>query len=130
MPSFSKRSLEQLETCHPDLQRLCHEVIKHFDFVVLCGHRNEADQNEAFRTGKSKTPWPTSKHNSMPSMAVDVIPYPVDWLDTKRMYFLAGHFRMAALTLGIPIRQGLDWNGDTQLKDNKFNDIPHIELVK
>ena len=62
MPSFGRDSKRILATCHPKIQIILHEVIKHFDCTVIRGHRGKAAQNEAFRTGASKKPWPTSLH--------------------------------------------------------------------
>jgi len=30
--------------------------------------------------------------------------------------------------MGIRLRWGGDWDGDTELDDNKFDDLPHFEL--
>ena len=30
---------------------------------------------------------------------------------------------------GIPLRWGGDWDVDTELKDNDFDDLPHFELL-
>lgn len=130
MPQLGKASLERLSTCDQRLQDIIHEVIKHFDCTVTCGHRNEADQEEAFRTGKSTVQFPNSKHNSLPSMAIDVVPYPVDWNDLKRFYYFAGFVMATAASKGIKLRFGGDWNGDTQVKDNNFNDLPHFEILE
>jgi len=32
--------------------------------------------------------------------------------------------------MDISIRWGGDWNMDTYVKDQRFNDLPHFELVK
>jgi len=129
MPEFSQTSLDRLNTCDPQLIKLFEEVIKYFDCTILCGFRNQADQHEAFITGKSKLDWPNGNHNKNPSYAVDVAPYPVDWDDYKRLYFFAGFVKATAKQMGIPIRWGGDWNDDTQVKDNTFNDLVHFELV-
>src|SRR5579871_2009363 len=76
MHYFSPKSLVNLETCHPDLQTLFKEVIQTMDCTILVGHRNQEDQEKAFEQGNSKEHWPNSKHNSIPSMAVDVLSYP------------------------------------------------------
>ncbi len=76
MPKFSKRSISNLETCHPVLQALAHETIKYFDFTVIEGHRSKAKQMEAYANKTSKLKWPRSKHNQMPSEAFDALPYP------------------------------------------------------
>jgi peptidoglycan L-alanyl-D-glutamate endopeptidase CwlK len=62
-------------------------------------------------------------------MAVDVIPFPVDWNDTKQMYYFAGYVKATANEMGIKLRVGADWNGNMQIKDENFADLPHFELV-
>lgn len=131
MPSFGKRSQKNLSQCHPDLQLLFNTVVRGFDCSVICGHRNEKEQTVAFlsRPQKSKVEWPDSGHNSKPSKAVDVVPYPVDWDDLKRFYLFAGYVRAKAEMLGIKIRGGHDWDGDTKLDDQNFDDLPHWEII-
>lgn len=129
MPSFGKASQEKLATCDPRLQKVFNEVIKHFDCTVIEGHRGEAAQNKAFAEGKSKLKYPQSKHNKTPSLAADVLPYPIDWNDTNRMRYFAGFVVGIAATMGIKLRWGGDWNQNTELKDNSFNDLPHFEIA-
>jgi len=129
MASFGQSSKERLETCHPLLQEILNEAIKYIDFSVLCGTRDKAAQDKAVADKASKVEYPNSKHNSMPSMAVDVAPYPIDWDDVKRFAFLQGILKGIALSKGITIRSGIDWNGDGDITDHKFMDWPHIELV-
>jgi peptidoglycan LD-endopeptidase CwlK len=128
MPAFSEKSKQLLSTCHNDLQRLFQEVVKEFDCIILCGHRNKADQDAAVASGNSKAPWPTSKHNSLPSMAIDVVPYPLDWNDRERMCYFAGMVKATAKYLGISITWGGDFNRNTQLKDEKLFDAPHFQI--
>ena len=65
----------------------------------------------------------------MPSLAVDVVPYPVDWQDRERMTYFAGFVMgIARVKFGISLRWGGDWDLDTDLKDNKFDDLPHFEI--
>ena len=129
MPAFGKASQEKLATCDQRLQNVFNEVIKHFDCTVIEGHRGEAAQNKAFAEGKSKLKYPQGKHNKTPSLAADVLPYPIDWNDTNRMRYFAGFVVGIAATMGIKLRWGGDWNQNTELKDNSFNDLPHFELV-
>lgn len=129
MNSFSALSLHRLSTCDQRLQAIFHEVIRHVDCTVLCGHRTEAEQEEAFRTGHSKVRWPDSAHNSSPSRAVDVAPYPVDWNDLRTFLHFSGFVRGVASQMGIKLRVGVDWNGNFSLKDESFLDAPHFELV-
>lgn len=128
MPVFSQKSLDQLATCDARLQRVFNEVIKYFDCTVVCGHRNQADQDAAFASGKSQKKWPNGNHNSMPSKAVDVVPFPVDWSDRERMTLFAGFVIGIAQGMGIDIRWGGDWNENTKVKDNAFDDLPHFEV--
>ena len=128
MPKFGKKSRSKLDTCDEDLQELFEVVVKYFDCSVLEGHRNMYWQDKYFEEGKSKVKFPKGKHNASPSNAVDVVPYPVDWKDTDRMYYFAGFVKGVAAVMGIPIRWGGDWNNDTQVKDTGFKDLPHFEL--
>ncbi len=136
MPHFSVLSNSRLDECDSRLQSLFREVIRHFDCVVLCGHRTRADQEKAVREGRSKTRWPNSKHNRRPSHAVDIAPYdappvgPVNWQDRERMTLFAGFVLATAKQLGISIRWGGDWDQDTQVRDNTFDDLVHFELVE
>ena len=128
MPRFGRRSRKNLETCHEDLQELFNEVIKFFDCTVIQGHRGKEEQNKYFDEGKSKVKYPNGRHNANPSNAVDVVPYPIDWKDTDRMYYFAGFVKGIAYKMGIPIRWGGDWNDNTEVKDTNFKDLPHFEL--
>ena len=128
MPKFGKRSTECLNTCDGDLIFLFESVVKYFDCSVLEGHRGKKLQNKYFKEGKSKLKFPEGNHNKKPSKAVDVVPYPIDFSDRERMTYFAGFVKGMASVLGIPIRWGGDWNSDTQVKDNNFDDLPHFEL--
>ncbi len=128
MPKFGDRSKGRLRGCADDLQTLFERVVEKYDCTVLCGHRNEADQNEAYDTGRSKLKFPESKHNGLPSRAVDIVPYPVDWNNRKRFYHFAGYVQAIADELCIGIRWGGDWDRDKDFDDQTFNDLPHFEL--
>jgi len=129
MPSFGTTSRNRLDTCHADLQRLFNVVVLSFNCSVLAGHRGRVEQDRLHAEGKSKLKYPDSRHNKYPSMAVDVVPYPVDWTDINRFYFFAGFVKATALNLGITIRFGGDWDSDTHVSDQDFMDLPHYELV-
>lgn len=128
MPNFSDKSRNKLETCHPDLQKLFNEVIKYYDCTIIEGHRSEEDQQELFRQGKSKIQF-GGMHNKTPSLAVDVAPTPIDWNDKIAFYHFAGFVRGIASQMKINIRWGGDWNGDKNLKNQTFFDLPHFELI-
>ena len=129
MPRYSTTSRERLLTCHQDLQALFKEVIKEYDCTVIEGTRGKEKQDEYYRTGKSKVQFPNSKHNSQPSMAVDVAPYPIDWNDTNRFYHFGGYVQGVADRMGIGIRWGGDWDSDNDLNDQTFMDLVHFELI-
>ncbi len=126
MPVFSARSLARLETCHADLQTVCRELIRQYDFCVLEGHRGPVAQQAAFEMGKSRLQYPHSAHNKTPSLAVDIAPYPVDWNDISRFREMIIRFDALACLLR---RQGRI--------SNRFvyggywpslQDWPHIEI--
>ena len=126
MPRFSKRSLLQLESCHIVLQRLMKRVIERTDFSVICGFRNQQEQDKAYADGRSKLKWPHSKHNTSPSLAVDVIPFPVDWDDIDRFKELAAVVKeeWSLMTETERLRYELVWGGDWAT----FRDLPHFEI--
>lgn len=129
MYKFSKKSLERLNTCHPDLQRICRELIKIMDVTILEGIRTKEQQLEYFRIGRSKTK--NSKHLKQQdgySHAVDLAPWPIDWNDRERFIYMQGMIRGIAQQLGIEVRSGIDWDSDGNIKDHNFFDGPHIEL--
>jgi len=128
VPSFSGPSKKRLSTCDKKLQTLFNEVVKHFDCSVLCGHRGEEEQNKAYKAGNSQKQFPHGKHNKLPSNAVDVAPYPIDWDDRERFQYFAGFVLGTAKQLNINIRYGGDWDSDNDLKDNNFDDLVHFEI--
>jgi peptidoglycan L-alanyl-D-glutamate endopeptidase CwlK len=147
MPYFGKRSKNNLVTADIQLQNLFNEVIKYFDCTVIYGHRTPEEQLELFKNGRAliNGSWviterdkvvtncdgysKKSKHNYYPSKAVDVMPYPISWKDTDRMYMFVGFVRGIAQCMGIKVRFGADWDGDTQVKDQSLHDLPHFELI-
>tara|TARA_Y100000401_G_scaffold116830_1_gene123584 strand:+ start:447 stop:851 length:405 start_codon:yes stop_codon:yes gene_type:complete len=129
MAKFGRRSKERLATCHKDLQKVFNEVIKYVDCSVLEGHRSEERQNKLFKEGRTKVKYPKGRHNSSPSRAVDVTPYPVDWDDRERQTLFAGFVIGIARSMDIRLRWGGDWDMDFQVMDNRFDDFPHFELI-
>ena len=130
MAKFSDQSLSRLKSCHPLLQQVFNEVVKKVDCSIIEGYRDQATQNKYFKEGSSKVQYPDGKHNKIPSLAVDVAPYPIDWKDTSRFYYFAGYVKGIAHNLKIPIRWGGDWDQDNDFKDQKFNDLVHFELLE
>lgn len=135
MPYWGTRSLIQLKTCHPDLQTLANAILRRLpyrsvpDVRVLWGHRNEEQQEWRVAMGYSKLRWPYSKHNRMPSTAMDLEPWirkrcvdgkpaPVPYDDLSYWMDLRELTEKEARMLGIEIRHGSAWN-----------DWAHIELI-
>ena len=133
MPSFGAKSLEKLNTCHPDIIKVMETAIKHMDFTVLYGTRTVAEQQALYAQGRTK-PGPIvtskdgvkkkSKHNYTPSLAVDIAPWKsgkgIDWDDIDRFKELAVVVKKAADTVGVAIQWGGDWK--------TFKDWPHWEI--
>ena len=130
MYKFGRKSRERLATCDEKLQKVFNEVIKYVDCSVLEGHRSKERQNKLFKEGKTKVKYPVGRHNSNPSNAVDVTPYPVDWNDRERQTLFAGFVMGVARGMDIKLRWGGDWNMNFNVKDNRFDDFPHFELRK
>jgi len=128
--SFNERSQTNLYTCHPDLIRLFTRVVEQFDCTVICGHRAEDAQQLAYLAKNSKLQWPDSKHNKLPSLAADVIAYPIQWGNYKLNYTFGGYVKGVASALDIKIRWGGDWDSDWDLEDQSFNDLVHFEVLE
>lgn len=120
MPSFSKRSSYRLAQCHLDLRKVLNAAIEQTDFTVLCGHRGKDEQDAAVAAGNSRLVYPMSKHNQIPSRAVDIAPYPIDWDDISRFVTLG------SIVLDIATKMGIDlvWGGNWK----SLKDYPHYEL--
>lgn len=145
MPSFSTNSKEKLATAHSDLQHVFNEVIKHMDCTILYGHRNPDEQFELFKRGRAYQhgQWiivnrdevvtyldgfdKKSKHNYLPSHAVDCWVYPIDWNEKEKMSHFAG------FVLGIAqgmydrgeIKNKIEWGGNW----STLVDRPHFQIA-
>ena len=136
MNKYSPTSISRLRTCHEQLQILFHEVLKEDDHTIICGYRNEEDQDKAYPEFSS-VQWPDSKHNLFPSHAVDAGPYTksagLDWSDSGAFYMFVGKViakHRQLVTAGIisfNLKCGADWDGDGSTKNQSFNDLPHFE---
>jgi len=147
MYKFSKRSKEKIESCHPYLQAIVFEAIKIIDFSVIFGHRNAASQFDLYKKGRllQNNKWIVvddkkivtncdgfkrkSKHNIKPAKAIDLAPYPIDWENINRFFFLGGVIMTIAHKKKIPLRWGNDFNMNMDFKDDEFKDLPHFELI-
>lgn len=122
MPTFGPKSRKQLDTLDEDLQRVLKRAILDYDFSVIQGYRDMEDQNRQFNEGDSTLRWPQSKHNTNPSMAVDIIPYPTGYDDIPQFFKMATYIFVAAAHEGVLLRWGGHWKN--------FKDYPHFELIQ
>lgn len=137
MYKFSKRSEQRLSECDKDLQLICNTLIQYIDFSIVTGYRSPAEQLKKVEQGLSKVK--VSKHNSNPSLAVDIKPYPLLKNDNhsvrEQFYYLGGYAMGVAKVLKAQglithdVRYGGDWNRDGKITDNGFDDLYHIELI-
>lgn len=152
MPSYGRASRSVFETIHHDLQIIATDLIEVYDVSLIGGARTVERQIENIRRRVSKTL--DSRHiprddqgrydPNAPAMALDLVPYAkgvnpwpqdsdapdVRQKKAHRFYFAQGIIFQIAATHGIEIRQGIDWNRDADLFDQKFDDLPHVELVR
>ena len=69
-------------------------------------------------------------HNTVPSLAVDVCPYPVVWDDREWQALFAGYILATAKAMGVTLRWGGDWSMDFGVRDNQFDNLVHFEIVR
>ena len=132
--SLSVASREKLSLCVPALARLVIAASDGIDrgalsplaplvrdITVVCTFRGQEAQDAAFAAGRSKKPWPTSGHNTMPVRAVDLAPYPLDypgWEENPApLWILQGYVRALAFHMGVRLKPAIPW------------DAPHYELA-
>jgi peptidoglycan L-alanyl-D-glutamate endopeptidase CwlK len=131
---WSEKSKKCYDELDPRLQDVCDYILQNVaDISLITGHRNQHDQNQKFysRPQLTKVRWPNSKHNSLPSMAVDFQPYPYPAREEKlwaSLAYVAGSAKEYAKSKGFELRWGGDWDGDGDLTDQTFDDLFHIEI--
>lgn len=137
--SLSQKSLSRLEGVHPRLVEVvkCAIAFTTVDFMVLEGVRTQARQDELYAQGRTKpgnkVTWTRNSNHFINKKtgfghAVDLVPYPVDWLDLKKFNAISHAMFMAADTLNTPIRWGADWDRDGLPRERGESDSPHFEL--
>ena len=124
MYKFGKRSRERLKGVDTRLVNVLNELIKIMDVTVIEGLRSAERQEELLAKGATKVKY--SKH--MEGKAVDIAPYPIDWKDRDRFHYMGGMIRGIAQQLNIPVRWGGDWDSDGETRDNRFDDLVHVEI--
>ena len=124
MPHFGKKSKERLKGVDNKLIKVLNELIKIMDVTIIEGVRSSERQEKLLKQGATKVKY--SKH--MEGKAVDLAPYPIDWDDLERFYYMGGMIRGIGKELGINVRWGGDWDSDGNIRDQSFNDIVHVEI--
>lgn len=156
MNNYSKSSKDKLKTCHPKIQEIMNKVIEGFDNTITEGIRDKETQDKYFESGASTVKWPNSEHNVENSedlsRAIDSIPYPIDYRYEKallnaiedgnleevmdiihnieRWFMYIGFIKGVAFEKGIEVVSGADWDSDNQMSDQRFDDLPHLQLGK
>lgn len=123
MYKWSKTSLERLNSCDKRLQDMANMMLERseFDLTITCGHRSKDEQDLAYLNGNSKARFGESKHNFYPSLAVDIVPYPIKWdSKDKRWQEMALNAMWCAGKLGFEIT----WGGSFKT----LCDCPHFEM--
>lgn len=132
--ALNKRSEENLREVTPKLVSFWKRVNEVYAITVIEGKRSKARQMELFKTGKSKKT--DGKHCTEPlAEATDVCPSDFNWSradkfdELKKLYYLAGIVKMVAIEMGLTIRWGGNWDGDSDFSDQTFNDLVHYEII-
>jgi peptidoglycan L-alanyl-D-glutamate endopeptidase CwlK len=132
MRKWGRRSRDVYDELDARLQIVLDRVLEEVaDISLITGFRGQTEQNGMYLSGNSKLPWPRSKHNKKPSLAVDYQPYPMPQRTEKlwaSLAYIAGHMIRIGMEEGVALRWGGDWNGDGDLTDQKFDDLFHVEI--
>ena len=119
--SWGDASRERLEQLDVRLVHMCNKLADIYDMTILCAHRGEHAQNQAYAEGHSQLKWSSSKHNSLPARAVDLSRYPVDWEDRDSFHMMLGSALAISHEAGYIIKLGKYFNN--------LEDLPHIEVM-
>lgn len=155
---FGNTSLNRIDTLEPDLQRVLSRAMSWqiMDFSVTQARRSHAEHTAIYAQGRqphdvvnqirakaglgpismkeaAMVVTQTMQSSHLPNEnglgeAFDVAPYPYDPNDTKRAWMLQGIIMAAAAAEGVKVRSGADFNRNKNFRDDKFVDLPHIEL--
>jgi peptidoglycan L-alanyl-D-glutamate endopeptidase CwlK len=157
MHVYGKNSLIEVRSCHSDMQKVLNIAIQRskVDFGVSEGARSIRVQKAYYAIGRTtelhRRPITNvdgvtklGKHNKIPSEAADIYIYhPIKSVREDLIYnqlhlsYVAGIidscskelFEKGEITHSV--RWGGNWDGDGIIGlDQKFNDLPHFELIK
>lgn len=125
---LSSSSRNKLEQCCGDLQLIVNELLHYMDISVIEGERGKEDQEKYYKQGTSNAKFGQSAHNCHPSMAIDIVPYPIPKLEngewdsnSEEWDTMADIFKSIAKDKNIDIT----WGGDFK----SIVDKPHFEIT-
>lgn len=129
--AFGERSQRRLDTIDGMLKAVIEKALSYqvMDFTILQGNRPIEEQQRLYAKGRTTEGGIVtyvdginnkSKHNYLPSLAVDIAPYPSLFESSDEQWgMLAGLVQAAANELKVNII----WGGNF----NKLKDKPHFE---
>jgi peptidoglycan L-alanyl-D-glutamate endopeptidase CwlK len=146
--ALGQGSRKKLEGVHPDLCMVVERAIElsKIDFKVTDGVRTLAQQKALYAQGRTKpgkvVTWTLNSRHLVNATtgfghAVDLLPAPYDWVlkDDPTTPEVDDNFKKvadamfhAANELGVAIRWGANWDGDTKIREKGESDNPHFEL--
>ena len=131
---FGKRSRERLGKVDPGLRgtlidALALDIV---DMAIICGYRGRSEQDRLYAMSPPRTKllYPNSRHNAIPSLAVDVAPWINGAPSENPLHcaHLAGIIQAVGAARGLGIRWGGNWDRDGEvMTDQKFQDLWHYE---
>ena len=125
---WSTASLAKLAQLDARLHEVVEFLRDHRDIQIIETYRSPEDQLKAFNGGFSKVK--VGKHNTLPSQAVDLQPYPPKAESIREdLSYLAGLAVAYGNLRGYRIRWGGDWDGNSDTNDNDFDDLYHFEIL-
>lgn len=130
MYSYGRTSTKNLAECTDNIQLVFNAAIKVRDISITEGHRPNDVQHTLFLAGKSMLDAGKSRHNLIPSQAVDAHPWPItkeDWENREFWVEWSSWLKGFASGMGITLVSGFDWDNDYDLDDQSFFDGPHFQ---
>lgn len=120
--NIARNNADKASTLHPDLKRLLAGMDNAgMDYQIGTAHRGKLEQEAAHKAGNSNAHFGQSPHNYLPALAMDILPYPVDFKNLNRFIEQADKVLAIAAKLKINITWGGNWH--------TLKDFPHFELT-
>lgn len=156
MKKFGKRSTDEINTVHSDLQKILNLALSRskVDFGISEGRRSIETQRGYFAIGRTtqlhRKPITNidgitklGKHNHDPALAADLYVYHPDKSTRDKIKYSEIHLAYIAGVIDScaqelyeqdliqhVVRWGANWDGDGVIDiDQSFDDYPHFELI-